>query len=29
MQLVEDPADIDWRPNFLLPAPERVLVTVG
>jgi cytochrome P450 len=29
MELVEDPADIDWRPNFLLPAPDRVLVRVG
>jgi cytochrome P450 len=29
MKLVEDPADIEWRPNFLLPAPERVLVQVG
>jgi cytochrome P450 len=26
MQLIEDPADIEWRPNFLLPAPGRVLV---
>lgn len=26
MMLVEDPDDIDWVPNFLLPAPARVLV---
>ena len=26
MVLVEDPDDIEWIPNFLLPAPAQVLV---
>ena len=26
MMLVENPKDIEWIPNFLLPAPTRVLV---
>jgi cytochrome P450 len=26
MELVEDPALIDWLPNYLLPAPRQVLV---
>jgi cytochrome P450 len=26
MELVEDPADIEWLSNYLLPAPKRVLV---
>lgn len=26
MELVEDPKDIEWIPNFLLPSPVRVLV---
>lgn len=26
LMLVEDPKDIEWIPNFLLPAPARVLV---
>jgi cytochrome P450 len=26
LELVEDPKDIDWLPNFLLPGPQRVLV---
>lgn len=26
MVLVEEPEDIEWIPNFLLPAPSRVLV---
>jgi cytochrome P450 len=27
MRLAEDPADIEWRRNFLLPGPARVLIT--
>jgi cytochrome P450 len=26
IELVEDPADIEWLPNYLLPAPKQVLV---
>ena len=26
LELVEDPAQIEWLPNYLLPAPRQVLV---
>jgi hypothetical protein len=26
MELVENPDDIEWLPNYLLPAPNKVLV---